>query len=167
MWGPCEDHVLAIKGPYFSHFYEKIAIGYTQQCEIWHGTSLGTLIKIQEPSILRTMWGPCFGHKGVMFWAFLGKVATGYTQHCEIWHGTSLGTLIKIQEEQIEEPGENNVLAIKGHILSISRIQQCEILHGASLGTLIKNQEEPILKTMWGHLLAIKGHILAIFRNGG
>ena len=49
--------------------------------------------------IWRTMWGPCFCHKGAMFWPFLGMGAMGYTQQCEIWHGTSLGTLIRIQEK--------------------------------------------------------------------
>ena len=75
--------------------------GYPQQCEIWHGSSLGPLIEIQEEPILRTMLGPCLGHKRAMFWPFLGKGAMGYTHKCEIWHGTSLGTLIKIQEDPI------------------------------------------------------------------
>ena len=65
-------------------------MGYTQQCEIWHGTSLGTLIKIQEEPTLRTIRGPYFCHKRAMLRPFLGKGATGYTQQCEIWHGTSL-----------------------------------------------------------------------------
>ena len=97
MWGPCFGHKRATFWP----FLRKGTTGYTWQCEIWHGTSLGTLIKIQEEPIWRTMWGPCFGHKRATFWPFLGKGATGYTQQCEIGHGTSLGTLIKIQEELI------------------------------------------------------------------
>ena len=36
-------------------FLRKGATGYTQQCEIWHGTSLRTLIKIQEVPFLRTI----------------------------------------------------------------------------------------------------------------
>ena len=58
-------------------FLEKGATGYTQKCEIWHGTSVGILIKIQEEPIRMTMCGPCFGHKRVMFWPFLVKGAIG------------------------------------------------------------------------------------------
>ena len=85
----------------FWPFLGKGATGYTQQCEIWHGTSLGTLIKIQEEPVLRTMGRPCFGHKRAIFWPYIGKGATEYTQQFEIWHETSLGTLIKIQEEPV------------------------------------------------------------------
>ena len=49
--GPCEDHVLAIKGPYLGHIYEKRTMGYTQNFEIWHGASLGMYIMIQEEPI--------------------------------------------------------------------------------------------------------------------
>ena len=76
-------------------------MGYTQNCEIWHGVSLGTMIKIQEEPIGRTMWGPCFGHKGPYFGHFYGKGTMWYTQNCEIWHGVSLGKLIMIEEETI------------------------------------------------------------------
>ena len=51
-------------------------MGYTKNCEIWHGASLGILIIIQEKIIWRTMWGPCFGHKRAIFWPFRGKGAT-------------------------------------------------------------------------------------------
>ena len=37
----------------FWPFLEKGATGYTQQREFWHGTSLGTWIKIQEEPILK------------------------------------------------------------------------------------------------------------------
>ena len=74
----------------------RLYFGVRQQWEIWQGTSLGTLIKIQEEPILRTMGGPSFGYKRAIFWPFLGKGANKYTQWCEIWHGTSLGTFIKI-----------------------------------------------------------------------
>ena len=82
--GPCEDHVLAIKGPYFGHFYEKGTMGYTQNCKIWHEASLGTYIMIKEEPIRRTMWGPCFGHKRAIFWPFLGKV--DFWIHPELWN---------------------------------------------------------------------------------
>ena len=85
----------------FWPFLGKGATGYTQQCEIWHDTSLGILIEIKEEPILRTMSGPCFGYKKAIFWPFLGKGATGFNQQYEIWHGTSLGTLIRIQEDTI------------------------------------------------------------------
>ena len=68
----------------FWPFLGKGAIGYTQQLEIWRGTSLGMVIKIQKEPTLRTMRGPCFGHKMAMFGPFLGKGATGYTQQCGI-----------------------------------------------------------------------------------
>ena len=45
----------------------------------------------------------------------------GYNQNCEIWHGTSLRTMNKIQKEKFEGPCEDNILAIKGHILAIFR----------------------------------------------
>ena len=80
--GPCEDPVLAIKGPYFGHFLDKRTMGYTLNCEILHGASLGTLIMIQEELILRTMWGPYFGHKRAIFWPFLGK--GGHRIHLEL-----------------------------------------------------------------------------------
>ena len=70
--GPCEDHVLAIKGPYFDHFLEKGTMGYTQNCEIWHRASLGTLIRIQKVLLWRNMWGPCLGHKRGILWQFRG-----------------------------------------------------------------------------------------------
>ena len=76
-------------------------MGYPQNCEIWHGLSLGTLIMIQEEPIWRTRWGPCFGHKGAIFWPFWEKGTMEYTEDCEIWHGASLGTLIMSQEEPI------------------------------------------------------------------
>ena len=68
--GPCEDHV-CYKRAIFWTFLGKAVTGYTHQCEIWHGTSLSTLIKIQEEPIWRTMWGPCFGNKVVIFWPHL------------------------------------------------------------------------------------------------
>ena len=46
---------------------------YTQPCEIWHGTPLGTLIKIQEEPILRTIFEP----QMAIFWPFLEKGPTG------------------------------------------------------------------------------------------
>ena len=49
--GPCLDHVLDIKGPYFGHFYEMGTMGNNQNWEIGHGASLGTLIMIQEKPI--------------------------------------------------------------------------------------------------------------------
>ena len=97
MWGTCFGNKRAMIWP----FLRKGAAVYTQQCEIWHGKSLGTLFKIQYKQILRTIWGPCFVHKKAVFWPFLGKGATGYTQLCEIWHGTSPGILTKIQVEPI------------------------------------------------------------------
>jgi len=36
-------------------FLGKGATGYTQQCEIWLGTSLSKLIEIEKEPILRTM----------------------------------------------------------------------------------------------------------------
>ena len=41
--GPCEDHVLVIIGAIFWPFVGDGATGYTQQCEIWNGTSLRIL----------------------------------------------------------------------------------------------------------------------------
>ena len=163
MWGSC----IGLKRAIFWPFLGEVATGYTRQCEILHGTPLGTLIKTQEEPILRTMWGQCFGHKGpyfgcfverglqnkptnvefcmeypwvqwlrfrknqlggpcfghkqAMFWPFLGKGTKGFSQQSEIWHGASLGTLIVIQENKFEGPCEDNVLAIKGHILAIPR----------------------------------------------
>ena len=82
--GPCEDHVLAIKGPHFGHFYEKWTMGYTHNCEVQHGPSLGTLIMIQEEPIWKTLWGPRFGHKRAIFWPFLEKVDYGINP--ELWN---------------------------------------------------------------------------------
>ena len=98
--GPCEDHVLAIKGPYFGHFREKGLMVYTQNCDIWHGASWGTLIMNQEEPIWRTLWGR-FVHKRAIFGPFLGNKAIGWTYLCRSWHVKSLDTLIMIQEEPI------------------------------------------------------------------
>ena len=76
-------------------------MGYTQNCEIWRGSSLGTLIMIQEDLSWRTRWGPCFVHKMAIFWPFLGNWTMVYTQNSKVWHGVFLGTLIMIQEEPI------------------------------------------------------------------
>ena len=84
--GPCFGHKMAIFWP----FLGKEATGYTQQCEIWHWVSLGTLIKNQEEPLLGTIWGPCFVHKRAIFWQLLRK-ATWQKQQCEIWHGEFLG----------------------------------------------------------------------------
>ena len=70
-WRPCFghdglDHVWTMfchKRAMFWPFLGRGATGKTQQCEIWRVTSLGTMIKIQEEPIWKTMWGPCFGHK--------------------------------------------------------------------------------------------------------
>ena len=59
-------------------------MGYTQKCDIWHIASLGTLIMIQEATIWKTMWGPCFGHKRAIFRPFLGK--GDYGIHPELWN---------------------------------------------------------------------------------
>ena len=59
-------------------------MGYTQNCEILHGTSLGTLIMSQEKTMWSTMWGLCFGHKRAIFWPFLGK--GDYGIHPELWN---------------------------------------------------------------------------------
>ena len=59
-------------------------MGYTQNCEIWHGASQGTLIMNQEEPIWRTMLGPCFGHKRAIFGPFLGKA--DYGKHPGLWN---------------------------------------------------------------------------------
>ena len=83
-WGPSEYHVLVIQGIFWP-FLGKGATKYTQQCDIWHGAALGTSIKIQEESIWRTMWGPCFDNKVVISWPHLGLlnhwVVKGKTGH--------------------------------------------------------------------------------------
>ena len=47
-------------------------MGYTQNCEIWQGTSLGILIMIQEKNNLkdhvRTMFWPQKGHILAISW---------------------------------------------------------------------------------------------------
>ena len=61
-------------------------MGFTQNFEIWHGSSLGTLIMIQEEPIQRNRGGPCFGHKSAIFWPFLGKGDYGIGPEFLIWH---------------------------------------------------------------------------------
>ena len=104
-----KDHVLAIKGPYFADFQEKGTMGYTKYSEIWHRSSLGTLIMIQEVPIWRTVWRPSFGYKRAIFWPFLRKGDYGIHQNCENWHGASLGKMIMIRKNQFEGPCEDNV----------------------------------------------------------
>ena len=76
-WGPCFGH----KRNIFWQFLGKGDYGIhpTQECEIWYGASLGTLIMSQEEPIWGTMWGPCLGHNRIIFWLFLGKGARDYT----------------------------------------------------------------------------------------
>ena len=81
--GPCEDHVLAIEG-YIWPFLGEGAAVKTQQCDLWHGTSLGAMTKIWVEPTWSTMWAPCFGHKRAMFWPFLGK--RDYGIHPELWN---------------------------------------------------------------------------------
>ena len=140
--GPCESYVWTIKGPYFGHFWEKGAKEYTQQCKIWHGTSLCTLIKIQQEPIWKTMQGPCFGHKRVIFWPFLERGLQN-TPRWEIWHGISMDTLIKTQEEPIWRtmwgPYFGHKRAIFWPFLrkaATGFTKQCEIWHGTFLHSL-------------------------------
>ena len=78
-------HLLStLLGALLSEKVENICQYWCQESEIWHGASLGTLIKIQEEPIWRTMWGPCFGHKRAIFWPFLGKGHHGI--HPELWN---------------------------------------------------------------------------------
>ena len=46
-----KDHVLAMKRALFWPFLGEGATVFSQQSEIWHGASLGTLVKIQEDPI--------------------------------------------------------------------------------------------------------------------
>ena len=69
---------------------------YTQNCEIWHGASLGTLIMIQVYKVERPFEDHVLAIKDHI-WPFLGK---GATMQCKIWHETS-PAMIKIQEEPI------------------------------------------------------------------
>ena len=124
-------------------------MGYIQNYEIWHESSQGTFIMIQEEPIWRTMWGPCFGHERVIFWPFLGKGASGYNQQCKIWHKTCLGTLLRIQKEPIWRTMWGSCLGHKRAIFwpflgkgTREYNQQFEIWHWASLGTWIEIQEE-------------------------
>ena len=146
-------------------------MGYTQNCEIWHGASLGTLIMIQEEPIWRTMWGPCFGHKRAIFWPFLGKGDDRNTQNCEILHGASLGTLIMIQENQCEGPcfchwraifwpflgkGDYGIHPELGYLAwNLPGHNDCD-----SGGT---NLQDHVSSIFWPR----KGHILAISRKSG
>ena len=99
--GPCEDHVLAIKGHILAISGKRGL--WDTPCIVKFGMepSWAHWILIQEEPILRTMWEPYLYHERAIFWPFLGMGARGYTQQCEIWHGTSLGRLINIHEEPI------------------------------------------------------------------
>ena len=93
-WEPWLGHKIAIFWP----FLEKGVTGYTLQCQIWHGASLGTSIKMKWEPIWQTILGACLGHKRTYSGNFYEKGTTGVPQNYEIWHG-ALGTLIMIQEE--------------------------------------------------------------------
>ena len=117
MWGPCFGH----KRPMFWPFLGKGAAGYTQQCEIWHGTSLGTLITIQEELILRTMWGPCFGHKGPYFGhkgPYFGHFQERGLQEKATYVNLDMehpwAQWLRFRKDQLEGPCGDHVLAIKG-----------------------------------------------------
>ena len=122
--GPCEDHVLAIKGTYFSHLWERGIMGYTQNCEIWHGSSLGTLIMIHEEPIWWTMFWPWEGHVFAIsrkrgLWDTHRIVKFGMKHPCvhQLW----------FRKNQYKGPCEEHVLAIKGQFFG-----QIRSLHGPS-----------------------------------
>ena len=149
-------------------------MGYTQNCEIWHGPSLGTLIKIQEEPIWRTMWGQCFGHKSAMFWPFLVNGATGYTQQCEILLGTSLSKLIEIEKEPILRTMWGQCFGHKRAMFwpyvgkgARSYTQKCEIWHRTSRAQWSKFRKIQFEGPYEDPVLAIKGPCLAISRKGG
>ena len=129
-------------------------MGYTQNFKIWHGSSLGTMIMIQEEPIWRTMWGPCFGHKRAIFGPFLGK--EDYWIHLESWM-LAWSILGHIDYNS----GRTNLKdQVRTMFWSFLRNGDYRIWHGVSLGTLIMIQEKPIWGTMWGPYL---GHKRVIF----
>ena len=79
MWGPCLGHKRATLWP----FLGEGATGFSQQSEIWHGASLGTLIRIQRTH-LKDQVRTNFCHKRAIFLQFLGK--GDYGIHPEFWN---------------------------------------------------------------------------------
>ena len=112
------------------------------------------------------MWGPCFGHKRAMFWAFQARGLQDKPSNVKFGMDHPWAHWLRFRKNQFEGPCVNPALAIKGHILAISRkgsyMKKAAmwIWHGTSIGTLIKIQEEPILRTMWGPSF---GHKRAVF----
>ena len=153
MCGPCFGHKRAMFWP----FLGKGATGETQQCEIWHRTSLGTMIKIQKEPILRTKWEPHFSHK----WPYLAIfMKVGYRIHPAMWNFAW-----NISGHIDQDSGKIHLKDHWGPYFDHNRAifwpcpgttgwtQQCELWHGASLGTMITIQEEPC----GDYVLVIKG----------
>ena len=116
------------------------------------------MIMIQEEPILKTIWGPCFGHKRAIFWLFLGKVATGYTQQCKLWLWTSLGLLIKNQEKIICRIIWGPCFGHKRAIFWLLQNTSSTVKFCMGFpGHINWIQEEHIWRTMWEPLFGNKG----------
>ena len=111
MCGPCFGHKRAI----FWSFLGKGDYGIHKNCEIWHQASLGTLIIIQEEPNLKD-------HARTMFWPWKGHILV--ISRKRGWWDTSrivkfcmdhpLADWLWFMKNQLEEPCEDPVLAIKG-----------------------------------------------------
>ena len=87
--------------------------GYTQQFEIWHGTSLIILIKIQKEPMLRTIWEPCFGHEP-NFGHFSKRRTQGKPKNVKFGIEHRWVQKLRLRKSQFKGLHENHVSAIKG-----------------------------------------------------
>ena len=128
--------------------------GYTQQFEIWHGTSLSILIKIQKEPMLSTMWEPCFGHEP-NFGHLLKRRTQGKPKNVKFGIGHPWANWFRLMKNKFLGQCEDHLFAMKGPFLPHLRkdvqgySQQFGIWPGTSLSILIKIQKEPMLRTIW------------------
>ena len=119
MWGPCFGHKRAVFWPFLGKG------DYGIHPELWNlAWSLPGHIdydsgRIKWKEQVRTI----FCHERAIFWPFIGKGDNGI--HPELWNlAWSIPGYIVYDSggKKFEGPHEDHVLAIKGHILAISRI---------------------------------------------
>ena len=139
LWPGAQLYILGMSlTAWLSQTVENICPYRCWDSEILHGASLGTLIKIQEEPIWRTMWGPCFGHKRAIFWPFLGK--GDYGIHPELWN-----LALSIPWHMDQDSGRTNLKdrvktmfwQLSGHILATCGITDSLSGNVEKLGTAV------------------------------
>ena len=111
-WGPCEYHVLVIKGHILAIFRKG---GNGMDPAMWNmaWNIPGHNVTIQEESILRTMWWPCIGHKGPYLGHFWERGLQDRPINMKFDMEHPWAQSLRFKKNQFEGPIEDHVLALK------------------------------------------------------